>query len=934
MITLAFPVCGKSFCSFLLGIPFLLVVLFSTTVAMAQTQQQPFLFASTSVNGQEAVVTFLRDETSGVLTLLPAAPIPFAHQCLPEAIDQQSPPQFLFGVCANGVAMYTFDPTSGAVAEIAPGSPYTASTAGNSVYVVAEASAQYVYLIKITEPDVNGNLRFILDQFQIVRGAAPALIPINSQTLPYLGHMGGIYPDANSHGIAIYTTVSETNAAPPTQTPTLFLITFDPATGVANIPAVGTAFAGSFASSLAGSPRGDSIVVGSSNSSILEPASAGAVTILYLATTTFEITRATTVPVYGTWPNQAVFGPAGTLFYVQYVIPSQQGPSPLHIYASNTLQELSTSPISFADWPTIFENIADPNGNFVYATNSNSPATGVQVYFVDPGTGYPTQSGPLTSPFGQVYVLKPIFATMAGNGGGQPSSGPMLSLDAISLNFGQATEGQASAPQAVTVSSIGNEAVSLTSIAITRSSASDFTETDTCMSAPVLAPKQTCSVSITYRRLGVGNRQATLSITDNSPGSPQFIPLVGTSVAPPTPTPIASSTPAGTFNIPGTVTVGMTSSPQNLLLTNTGNAPMHVTSIVLGSVNVNDFSLGTSTCIGTLAANSSCSIPIVFAPVAAGIRSSTITVADDAPASPQVVAVNGTAAQPVSIGAAGNGSTSASVAAGQTAQFLLQATPGPGFTGTLSFVCTGQPFGSVCTVPPSVTISGGAVTPFTISVSTLTPSAVAPESRPPSAPLQRPDPWQPLAVTSLLIVLLASRIPVGRRYYGIVAPALNSIGAVFMAALLIVDGIGCGGGSSQATPPPQQEQQQQPQAATPSLLPAGGTFSGAQFVTISDTTAGATIYYTTDVTAPTASSLVYTSAISVNSATTVQAMATATSHTASTVASANYKFRPRGLLHTNRDSHGDRGGIKQIVAVERDITDAGRELARTRFPFH
>jgi hypothetical protein len=224
-------------------------------------------------------------------------------------------------------------------------------------------------------------------------------------------------------------------------------------------------------------------------------------------------------------------------------------------------------------------------------------------------------------------------------------------------------------------------------------------------------------------------------------------------------------------------------------------------------------------------------------------------------------------------------------------QFLLQATPGPGFTGTLSFVCTGQPFGSVCTVPPSVTISGGAVTPFTISVSTLTPSAVAPESRPPSAPLQRPDPWQPLAVASLLIVLLASRIPVGRRYYGIVAPALNTIGAVFMAALLIVYGIGCGGGSSQATPPPQQEQQQQPQAATPSLLPAGGTFSGAQFVTISDTTAGATIYYTTDGTAPTASSLVYTSAISVNSATTVQAMATATNHAASTVASANYKFR-------------------------------------------
>jgi hypothetical protein len=745
--------------------------------------------------------------------------------------------------------------------------------------------------MKITEPDVNGSLQFILDQFQIVRGAAPSLIPIDSQTLPYLGRMGGIYPDANSHGIAIYTTVSEPDAAPPTQTPTLFLITFDPSTGLANIPAVGTAFPGSYASSLAGSPRGDSIVVGSSDSSVLLPTSSGAVTVLYLSTTTFEITSATTVPFYGTWPNQVYSGPAGTLFYVQYVAPSQQGPAPFHIYASNTLQELFTTPLPFADWPTIFENVTDPNGNFVYTTNTNSPATGVQVYFVDSGTGYPTQSGPLTSPFGQAYVLQPIFATMAGNAGGQPSSGPMLSLNTISFNFGQVTEGQASSPQAVTLSSIGNEAVSLTSIAIAGSSAGDFTETDTCMSAPVLAPKQSCSVSIVYRPLGVGDRQATLSITDNSPGSPQLISLVGTSVAPPTPTPIASFTPAGTFNISATITVGMTSGPENLVLTNTGKASMHITSIVLGGVNVNDFSLATSTCVGTLATNSNCSIPIIFAPVAAGIRSSTVTVTDDAPASPQVVSVNGTAAQPVSIGAAANGSTSASVAAGQTAQFLLQATPGPNFTGTVSFVCSGQPFGAVCTVPPSVTVSGAAAIPFTISVSTLAASVATPQARPPSSPLQPPAPWQPLALATLLVILLASRFRLIDSYRRIIAPALNTVGAVLLAALLVLSGIGCGGGSSQATSPPKQEQQQETQTATPSLLPAGGTFNAAQSVTISDTTAGATIYYTTDGTTPTSSSLLYTSAIPVNSAATVQAMATASGHTASSVVSANYKFR-------------------------------------------
>jgi chitobiase/beta-hexosaminidase-like protein/centrosomal CEP192-like protein len=884
MITLAFPVSGKSFCSFLLSISFFLAIFLSIPVVTAQTQQQPFLFASTTVNGQEAVVTFLRDETSGVLTLLPATPMPFAHQCLPEAIDQQSPPQFLFGVCADGVAMYTFDPTSGAVAEVTPGSPYTASTTGNSVYTVTEATGQYVYLIKVTEPDANGDSQFILDQFQIIRGAAPSLNPSSSQTLPYWGQTGGIYADPNSHGIAIYTTVSET------QVPTLFLITFDPATGVANIPTVGTAFPGIYANSLAGSPRGDSIVAASSATAVLGPGASGTVTVLSLSTTTFEITNSATLPVDATWPYQVFFGPAGKLFYVQYAAPSSQGPAPFHIYATSTLTELSTSPISFADWQTIFENICDPNGNFVYATNGNSPGTGVQVYFVDPGTGYPSQSGPLTSPFGQAYVLKPIFATMAGNGGGQPSSGPMLSLNAISLNFGQITEGQTSAPLAVTLSSVGNEAVSLVSIAITGPNAGDFTESDTCMSAPVLAPQQTCSVSVTYRPLGVGTRQAALSITDNSPGSPQIIPLAGTSVAPPTPIPIASFTPAGTFNIPGTVTVGMTSSPQNLLLTNTGSAPMHVTNIVLGGINVNDFSLGTSTCVGTLAVNSNCSIPIIFAPVAAGIRSSTITVTDDAPASPQVVVVNGTAAQPVSIGAAGSGSTSAAVTAGQTAQFLLQATPGPGFTGTLSFTCTGQPFGAVCTVPPNVTISGGTATPLTISVSTLASGAATPEVLPPSAPLQQPVPWPPLTVAGLLAILLACCVR-NNRYYRILVPPLNTVRAVLLAVLLVFSGIGCGGGSSQTTPPPQQEQQPQPQAATPSLLPAGGTFSGAQSITMSDTTAGATIYYTTDGTTPTASSLVYSGPIPLNSATTVQAIASAASHTASTVASANYKFR-------------------------------------------
>jgi hypothetical protein len=898
MIKLIFPVSGKRLLHVFVCLSSLLPILVTSPAARAQTQQQPFLFAYTTVNGQETVVTFLRDETTGVLTLLPAAPIPFKDLCLPEAIDQQSPPNFLFGVCANGLAMYSFDSTSGAVAEISS-SPYTApNTTGNGAYAVAEATGQYVYLVKFTLPDAVGNYQFILDQFQIDR-TTPSLVPLTSVTLPFLGQLGGIYPDPNHHGIAIYTTVTDNAVPPGTQVPTLFLITFDPVTGAANVPAVGTAFPGTNAVSFAGSPSGNSVVIGSSNGTVPGPGTSGTVTVLSLTATAFQITGSAALQAPdGTWANTLISGPAGTLFYAQYVAgPGMPVPAPFHIYTTSPPAELSTSPLPFADWPTVIDSVSDPNGSFLYSANSTSPNTGIQVYFVEPSTGYPSQTGALTSPFGQAYVLAPIFATLAGNGGGQPSSGPMLSLNTVSLNFGQVIQGQTSASQTVTLSSVGSEAVSLTSIAITGTSAADFAESDTC--SPVLASAQSCTISLTFHPVGMGTSLAALSITDNSPGSPQMIPLSGTSVAPPTPTPVAAFTPAGTFNLAGTTTVGTVASAQNLILTNTGNAPMHVASIVLGGANANDFSLGTSSCIGTLAVNSNCSIPIIFAPVATGIRSSTVTVTDDAAGSPQVIAVNGTAAQVASISPAANGgSTSASITAGQTAQFLLQALPGPGFAGTVTFTCSGQPFGAACSVPGSVAISNGTPAPFTISVSTLAAGAATPEAHPPAMPFSRPAPWRPLAVVSLLAILLASRVR-HTRHYRIVVPALNAIGVLLLAVLLAFSGIGCGGGASQATPPPPaQAQQQQLQTATPALLPAGGTFTGAQSASISDTTAGATIYYTTDGTTPTASSAIYSGPISLDSATTVQAIATASGYTTSSVASANYKFQTPSGTYT------------------------------------
>ena len=76
--------------------------------------------------------------------------------------------------------------------------------------------------------------------------------------------------------------------------------------------------------------------------------------------------------------------------------------------------------------------------------------------------------------------------------------------------------------------------------------------------------------------------------------------------------------------------------------------------------------------------------------------------------------------------------------------------------------------------------------------------------------------------------------------------------------------------------------------STPTFSPAGGTYSGAQSVSIADATVGSTIYYTLDTSTPTTASTVYTGPISVAASETIRALAAYTGSTNSSVASAAY----------------------------------------------
>jgi len=431
--------------------------------------------------------------------------------------------------------------------------------------------------------------------------------------------------------------------------------------------------------------------------------------------------------------------------------------------------------------------VADPAGPFLY---SGSDA-GIHVYQVSP------TDGSLSEIAGSPFEAGATAANIAISGTTfQAISGPSAAFTPTPINFGSVTEGQ---PINLILHLVNNGDQTLTlnlpGTSITGPNATDFSQTTTCLAT--LAPNANCSFVLTFSPTTATIESAALQITDNAPASPQTVALSGTGVAP---NPSLAFVPGSlTFN---PIAQGATEGPQPIQITNIGSAVLHISNVALGGANPQDFS-ATNTCAGTaIAVNANCGINVSFTPSATGNRFASITLTDDAPNSPQTLFVQGTGANAFQLNPSPQSSTTATVVAGQTAQYSLQVSPGTGFSGNISMSCSGLPLAASCAFSP-VAINVASSNPAAFTAKITTTGNISAAS--PFITIQETD-WRttPIPVAALAILcwfLIWLRTTNARR--AMTAP--SKVICVLLLAGIFAGGIaGCGGASNVITPPPQQ----------------------------------------------------------------------------------------------------------------------------------
>ena len=210
-------------------------------------------------------------------------------------------------------------------------------------------------------------------------------------------------------------------------------------------------------------------------------------------------------------------------------------------------------------------------------------------------------------------------------------------MSPTSLSFGNQVQGTASAVKKLTLKNGQTKAVTVTSIT---SSLADYTQTNTCPVPPLtLGAGKSCTISVSFDPSALGLRSANLTVTETETSSPQTVSLSGTGVA--------SVTASPSSIVFGSLVVGVKSGAFKVTVVNNQSSALTIKTI---STTLADYTITTTCPTGTtpLAAHTSCSISVFFAPTVAGTRTDVLTVSTAIGVSP-TVALSGTGIVAVSV---------------------------------------------------------------------------------------------------------------------------------------------------------------------------------------------------------------------------------------------------------------------------------------------
>jgi chitodextrinase len=103
---------------------------------------------------------------------------------------------------------------------------------------------------------------------------------------------------------------------------------------------------------------------------------------------------------------------------------------------------------------------------------------------------------------------------------------PLVNLNPTTVNFGNQQTGNTSAAVPVTLTNSGSAALTINAVTIAGGNTTDFAQTNNCVGT--LGVGTSCTINVTFTPTTTGARSSSVSISDNAPGTPHSVSLLGT----------------------------------------------------------------------------------------------------------------------------------------------------------------------------------------------------------------------------------------------------------------------------------------------------------------------------------------------------------------------------------------------------------------------